>query len=266
MNEEFNVPDGDIILRALSPLTHRDFRVHKLILSLASPVFRDMFGIPQPRANELNADIEIIEMTDPPRALDLVLRLIYPFPPPTVDSLDLLVEGLVITDKYNIEGARARLREPLNRFIGEAPLRVYAIASRFGFNEEAEAASSLTTSIFLPAHTDLPDDLKYVPAPTYHKLIMLHEKHRDEIEDAVDGVLFEPTCLECKVAKALAEPRMRTKLVRIICRGVPITVAACIQELGIVCRATCMTRFIEGVVVKLGDLNTVIGYVAILPD
>ena len=30
---------------------------------------------------------------------------IYPTPPPDVDSLALLVEGLVITDKYNIGGA-----------------------------------------------------------------------------------------------------------------------------------------------------------------
>ena len=135
MNEEFNVPDGDIILRAQGSPNHHDFRVHKLVLSLASPVFREMFGIPQPRQNPLNVDIEVIDVTDPPRGLDLVLRLIYPFLPPNVNSLDLLVEGLVIADKYNIEGARARLREPLNKFINGAPLRVYAIASRFGFDE-----------------------------------------------------------------------------------------------------------------------------------
>ena len=261
MNEDFNVPDGDIILRAQGSLRNHDFRVHKLVLSLASAVFRDMFGIPQPRPNASNVDIEVIDVTDPPRGLDLVLRLIYPFPPPNVDSLDLLVEGLVIADKYNIEGARARLREPLKKFIKEAPLRVYAIAARFGFDEEAEAAASLTIGVFLPALTDLPDDpsLKYVSAPAYHKLIVLHEKHREEIEDAIDAVLFDPVCLECKVAKALAEPRMRTKLVRIICRGVPISVAGCIEELGITCRATCMTKFVEGVVVKLGSgKNTVI--------
>ena len=260
MNEEFNVPGGDIILRAQGSPNHHDFRVHKLVLSLASPVFRDMFGIPQPRPDALNVDIEVIDVTDPPRGFDLVLRLIYPFPPPNVDSLDILVEGLVIADKYNIESARARLREPLKKFIKEAPLRVYAIAVRFGFDEEAETAASLTTGVFLPALTDLPDDpnLKYVSAPAYHKLIVLHEKHRYEIEDAVDAVLFEPGCLECKVAKALAEPRMRTKLVRIICRSVPISVAGCIEELGIPCRTTCMTKFVEGVVVKLGGKNTVI--------
>jgi len=257
MNDEFDGPDGDIILRAQGPPANRDFRVHKLFLSIASPVFRDMFGIPQPTPVARGADIEIIDMTDPPRALHLVLKLIYPFPPPDIDRLDLLVEGLVITDKYNIEGARARLRLALTKFINDAPLRVYAIACRFGFDEEAEAASSLTTTIYLPALTDLPDDLKYISAPAYHKLIVLHTKHRDDIEDAVDGVLFESACLECKVAKALAEPRMRTKLVRIICWGTPMTVATCIQDLGIVCKGTCMTKFVEGVVVRLGNKSKV---------
>jgi tRNA(Ile)-lysidine synthase TilS/MesJ len=53
--------------------------------------------------------------------------------------MDLLVECLVITDKYDMGSARARLRELLNKFTKEDPLRVYAIASRFGFDKEAEA-------------------------------------------------------------------------------------------------------------------------------
>jgi hypothetical protein len=217
VDEEFSVPDGDIIFKAQGSPNNRDFRVHKLVLSLASPVSRDMFGIPQPGLNAPDAGVEVISMTDPSRAPDLVLRLIYPFPPPEVGSMGFLVEGLIITDKYDMGGARARLREPLNGFIREAPLQVYAIASRFGFDEEAEASSSLTTGIFLLALSDLPDDFKDIPASVYHKLIMLHEKHRDEIEDAIDAVLFLPVCPACKLAKALAEPRMRTKLARIIC-------------------------------------------------
>jgi len=221
-------------------------------------VFRDLFIIPQPTPSVPRDDLDVVDVTDTPRALDLVLRFIYPYPPPNVDSLDLLVEGLVITDKYNIRGAQAELRLRLAKFVKEDPLRVYAIASRFGFEEEAEEASSLTTGIYLPALTDLPDDLKNIPALAYHKLVRIHETCRREIEDAVDGVLFEPICLECKVGKALAEPRMRTKLVRIICRGKPMSVAVCIRELGIACKATCMTRFVEGVVGKLGDKSIVI--------
>ena len=256
MSEEFSVPDGDVILRAQGP-PNRDFRVHKLVLSLASPVFSDMFGIPQPKSKASNDDIEAIDVTDPPRALDLVLRLIYPFPPPKVDNLSLLVEGLVVTDKYNIESARGRLREPLNKFIRDAPLRVYAIASRFGFDEEAEAASSLTTNIYLPALANLPDDLEHVPAPLYHKLILLHEKHRREIEDVVNMAPFEPACRGCKAIKEVLDSWMRTKLVRIICRGAPITAAACVEELGDLCKGSCMTKFVQSVVLKLGK-NTAI--------
>ena len=260
MNNEFGPPDGDIILRTQGTPTH-DFRVHKLVLSLASPVFRDMFGIPQPaRDNVPRDDLEVVDVADPPQALDLVLRFVYPSPPPNVDSLDLLVDGLVVTDKYSIGGAQAELRLRMAKFVKEDPLRVYAIASRFGFEEEADEASSLTTAngIYLPGLTDLPEDLRNIPATAYHKLVRIHEAYREEIEDVVDGVLFEPVCLECKVGKALAEARMRTKLARIICRGRPMTVVTCIRELGVSCRATCMTKFVEGVVAKLGNKNTVI--------
>jgi hypothetical protein len=136
MSDEFNVPgpDGDIILRAQGSPS-RDFRVHKLVLSLASPVFEDMFNLPQSKSDAIkaigNAGTEVVDVTDPPRALDLVLRLIYPFPPPNVNNLNLLVEALIITDKYNIEGVRAKLRVCLANFPNEYPLRVYAIACRF---------------------------------------------------------------------------------------------------------------------------------------
>ena len=260
MDDDFDGPDGDIILRTQGP-PDRDFLVHKLILSLASPVFKDMFCVPQPKSNASNGEIDVVDITDPPRALDLILKLIYPFPPPKVDDLDQLVQGLIIADKYNIEGARARLRDPLNKFMREEPLRVYAIATRFGLEEEAEAAASFTTGIYLPglAPSKLPGDLAHIPAPAYHKLVMLHEKHRHAIEDVVNEVQFEPSCTACKVVKELVEPWLRTKLVRIICRGTSISVAACAQEMANnSCRGTCMAKFVTDVVVKLGRKNTVI--------
>ena len=257
MNDEFNAPDGDIILRVQgSP--NRDFRVHKIVLSLASPVFKDMFSLPQPRSEALEAkggaDTEVVDVTDPPQALALVLKLIYPFLPPNIANLDLLVEALVVTDKYNIEGARARLRVKLPKFVNKDPLRVYAIACRFGFDEEAEAVSSLTTGTYLPALPQLPDDFKYLSPPAYHRLMVVHAKRHDSIEDAVDTVPFQPTCPDCKLTKSSGgEPKMRTKLARIISRGQPVTVGQCIEGLGITCTGVCLIKFIaEGVVKKLG--------------
>lgn len=258
MSSEFGPPDGDIIIRTQG-VSPRDFKLHKLVLSLASPVFRDIFSLPQPISDVSRADIEIVDVTDPPEALDLVLRLIYPqFTPPNVENLNLLVEGLVIADKYDIGRARTELRSRLSKFAKENPLRVYAIAFRFGFEEEAEAAFSLTAGICLPALVDLPDDLKYIPATVYHKLVRLHEMRREEIEDAVNGVPFEAGCPECKWAKALAESTLRTKLVRTICRSEPVRVAGCIEQLGICCRGTCLRKFVDSVVAKLGSNNAVV--------
>ena len=68
----------------------RDFRVHKLVLSLASPVFKDMFSLPQPTSDNSRgsrvAELEIVEVMDPTNALEAVLRMIYPFAPPSFDG------------------------------------------------------------------------------------------------------------------------------------------------------------------------------------
>jgi hypothetical protein len=198
-------------------------------------------------------------VTDPPRALALVLKLIYPFIPPNLENLDLLVEGLIITDKYNIEGVRARLRVRLTKFANKDPLRVYAIASRFGFDEEAEVVSPLTTTTYLPALTELPDDFKYVPAPAYHKLVVLHTKHREPIEDVVNGVLFEAACGSCIVTKVLVQRIMRRQLVSIVCRRQPMTVPQCIEELGMpVCTKDCLIKFVRSVVEDLGKHTAIV--------
>jgi hypothetical protein len=125
---------------------------------------------------------------------------------------------------------------------------------RFGFGEEAEAVSSLTTTTYLPALTKFPDDFKYLSPPAYHKLIVVHAKYCDFVQDAVDAVLFQPVCPDCKLTKSIGgEPKMRTKLVRIISRGQPVTLSRCIKELGIACTGSCLIRFVgEGVFRKLG--------------
>jgi hypothetical protein len=77
----FTTSDGDIILRAgQEPDSKHDFRVHKFILSLASPVFKDMFTFPQPPDQNWveQPDISIVNVPDRPKVLDAVLRFVYP--------------------------------------------------------------------------------------------------------------------------------------------------------------------------------------------
>ena len=119
-DEKFDAPDADIILRALGP-PERDFRVHKFLLSLASPVFKHMFSLPRPTSDNSGestvAEVEIVEVTDPAEALDIVLRMIYPsFTSPSLGKdfdFDTLVECLVIADKYEIRKIKLQLCDAL---------------------------------------------------------------------------------------------------------------------------------------------------------
>jgi hypothetical protein len=182
-DEIFNWPDGDVILRSTRGTASRDFRVHKLILSLASPVFKDMFKIPQPSSGAAEADI--VDLVDPPRAVELILRFIYPFPPPRIDNLTLLSEVLALTDKYDIEAARSQLRISLLGFARSEPLRVYAVAYQLGFQDEMKIASWYAMSINLPELAELPDEFRSIPATAYHHLILLHTRHHKKTKPVV---------------------------------------------------------------------------------
>jgi len=178
-NDTFSWPDGDVILRSTYGTERRKFQVHKPFLSFASPIFKAMITNLQHSSSVSN--IDTIHLSDPPRALELILRFIYPSPaPPVVDDLTVAFEALNIANKYDIEVARSRLRTSLAEFTKTEPLRVYAIACRLGYEDEMKIASTHTLSINLPALTQLPDEFKSIPATEYHRLIHLHMKYRNE--------------------------------------------------------------------------------------
>ena len=177
-DEMFNWPDGDVILHAIHGTDSRDFRVHKIFLSFASPVFRDMFTTPQPSST---SNVDVVDVIDSPQTLELILRFIYPCPSPVINDLATLSEVLTLADKYGIEAARSRLRRSLVEFARAEPLRVYAICCRFGFEGEMKIASSHTTSIDLPDLTQLPDEFRFIPATEYRRLVHLHRMYRREV-------------------------------------------------------------------------------------
>ena len=146
----FTTEDGDVILRTGTGLGPKhEFRVHTLILSLASPVFKDMFTFPQPpNQNQTEQpDIPVVDVPDSPEVLDAILRFIYPgVESPEFQNLSLLPVLLSAADKYNIASMSLTLREALTKFLPGDSFSVYAIACRFGFLEEAREAAMVSTS------------------------------------------------------------------------------------------------------------------------
>jgi len=193
----FSTTDGDIILRAgTEPNSKHDFRVHKFILSLASPVFKDMFAFPQPPEQTSNQlQLSVVDVLDPPEVLDAVLRFIYPgVEPPKVTELSPLSALLSTADKYNIASIYPTLREILKTFLPGDPIPVYTIACRFGFSEEAREAANLSGAGNSLYYCPL-EDIQHVSSSDIFRLFQFIR--RREFQGRLNiGNAFEPWRLD----------------------------------------------------------------------
>ncbi|KAF5373340.1 hypothetical protein D9615_007387 [Tricholomella constricta] len=166
----FDNLNADIVLRS-SDEVPTDFRVFKLLLSLASPFFATAFTLPQPESND---ETPVMEMQEDKHTLQLVLGLCYPISmhePPRLASLRDLRAVMKTAVKFEMEGIQRHIRTVLlePRFIETQPLRVYAIACRYSWAEEARAAAWYT--LRYTADTPLIEELELISAGTYHRLL-----------------------------------------------------------------------------------------------
>jgi len=170
----FTTNDGDIVLRSgTDPGPKHDFRVHKFILSLASPGFKDMFTLPQPSDQDRNeeSDIPVVDIPDSPKAFDTILRLIYPgVEPPKIPNTSILTVLFSVADKYNVASIHPVLRERLETFLPGDPFGVYTIACRFGLPEEAKEAATVSTSWSM-INRDYDEAVQHISGPGLYRLV-----------------------------------------------------------------------------------------------
>ncbi|KAG5654173.1 hypothetical protein H0H81_006555 [Sphagnurus paluster] len=172
----FDNPSADIILRSSGKIP-ADFRVFKLLLSLASPFFATAFTLPQPEAGD--AATPVMEMEEDADTLALLLGLCYPVSVctlPQLGSLEDLRKVMSAALKLEMDGVQQYLRQVLvePRFIEEEPLRVYAIACMYGWVKEARKAARNTLSY--PAEAPLVGELEHISAGTYRRLLQYRKE------------------------------------------------------------------------------------------
>ena len=183
MAYSFDAEDADIILRSAD---REEFRVHKCILSIASPVFRDMFAFPQPQESTHN--LPNVDLPETAVTLDILLRYIYPIPSPKIEDFVTLSNVLISAEKYGAEGVISRFRTVLvsSHFLDLDPLRVYAIACRWSFLEEAKLASARTVYADLAKQGEgCLEDMRYMSGLDYHRLLVLQQARKDTIQKVV---------------------------------------------------------------------------------
>jgi len=191
----FDAADADIVLRSGDALPVH-FRVHRCILAVASPFFSTMFTLPQTLPPPPAADLPTIDVPEDAALLHKLLLFVYPVPDPDVPSLDELLALLTAATKYDLISVVSRLRGVLvsPHFLASAPMRVFAIASRFDLEDEVRIASQHTLHINVECPSC--DDLGQISAYDYHRLLDLHRRRATAAESLL-RIPDEIKCTQC---------------------------------------------------------------------
>jgi hypothetical protein len=199
LSTDFCADDADVVIRAAGAL---DFRAHKIILSLISPVFRDMFTLPQP-PSDAPSTLPTVDVHDSPKAWENILRTIYPTQPnPTIDTLDDL-ESLIFAAKvYEMRSVIEAHKKVLEHreFVEKDPLRLYAIACACGFEDQATYVARNAELVTVTRRSD-PSDLKGLTFGPYCRLVSFLVDRDNDWHQAL-GAAATPDRCNCDLQSA----------------------------------------------------------------
>ncbi|KIP11921.1 hypothetical protein PHLGIDRAFT_124571 [Phlebiopsis gigantea 11061_1 CR5-6] len=136
----FDIQAADVVFRTADGV---DFHVYKIILSLSSPFFAEMFSLkPPPSLSDVTSVAnEPIVIPETAKTFDALLRICYPVDNPDFDDLSFAETVLEAAVKYQIAVARKVIS--IDRFAQTHPLRVFAIACRLQLEDEAAHAADV---------------------------------------------------------------------------------------------------------------------------
>ncbi|KAI0676065.1 hypothetical protein C8Q78DRAFT_947802, partial [Trametes maxima] len=184
----FNNPAADTILCS-SDGVH--FRVHRIIVSEASPIFADMFTVPQPPRGsrpdddiDFSGDTPIVHLQEDSQTLDGLLRLCYPVPDPSLRSHNDIRKIFAAAAKYEMEEAIAIAKGALHAFTLVSPLEGWAVACALRLEQEATSAAFAMCRVGAIPRTS-PEALRHVTAGQYLRLLKFIRHDGD-----VDGESF----------------------------------------------------------------------------
>ncbi|KAH9995446.1 hypothetical protein BJV74DRAFT_830146 [Russula compacta] len=173
----FDDADADIILRSSDQV---EFMVYKVILSKASPFFKTMFSLPQPRpTTDTPQDPRpIIDLAENSRILAALLLAIYPLTSATADPLPLgdLIVALETVRKYDMASASEHFLRIFKESASTwgSPLEVFYAA----YSHKLEEASRIAAKASLKHRLSLDDIGERLPNTNGPALYELWKFHR----------------------------------------------------------------------------------------
>ncbi|TFY60520.1 hypothetical protein EVJ58_g5102 [Rhodofomes roseus] len=183
--------DADVALRSSDNVT---FYLHKSTLRMSSAFFASMFSLPQPSASDPAVDAEeseaplpIIEVTESSQILDYLLRVVYPANIPAITRVEDAVPLLQGADKYQMPLVTSAIQTALAALCHEHTLDVYALACIFHLEQLAECAAEafcafpsppVGTDAAQPLHRfdEYTPAMNDIPSSSYFRLLQCYQR------------------------------------------------------------------------------------------
>ena len=165
------MPIADVILQS-SDLV--DFYVHRSVLIVSSPFFRDLFSLPQPPNGAVPNALPVVQLSENAETLDCLISMLYPVPPEIPSSSDNVLALLAAAVKYDMDTVQSSIRAEINRrgLLSSTPtelFHVYAVACSKGLIPEMESSARLTLAHPLTFES-LGDTLRLFEGRALHNL------------------------------------------------------------------------------------------------
>ncbi|KZT07309.1 uncharacterized protein LAESUDRAFT_725224 [Laetiporus sulphureus 93-53] len=172
----FDWPDADLVLHTADSV---EFRVHRLILEMASPVFRDVLSKPLPsvaateRLARPHPRMPLLRMEETSKVVVVLLQVYYPTCDLEADDVELVLAALAAAKKYDMQKAEHILAAGLLQMT-VPPVRVFLVACRLGLQTLAVEASKRLLHLGLDELETYQPEMEHVPAETYERLRRFH--------------------------------------------------------------------------------------------
>ena len=192
-----NIPDANVIIRSSDKV---NFRVHKTLLSLASPVFERLLS-PQPYNGEFEDGLPVLHLAEDAGLVNSLVSLLYPVAPEIPGSYDKVFALLAACQKYRMSSIQSYIRAEVKRGTFPAPVgveafRAYAIASSLGLVPEKESAARLALGHPMTFES-LGDALRSFKGPVLRDLVRYRKRCRDNLVTCLDSFVDDRS--RCKI-------------------------------------------------------------------
>ena len=177
-----DLANADIIIQSCDSI---NFRVHKVVLSLSSPFFGDMFSLPQPSDQDAVDGLPVVRLSEDAEVLNCLLTMLYPIPSMVPNSYCKTLMVLAASQKYDMDAVQSRIRDSIQGKTlpmptGVATFRAYALASIRGLSTEKETLARLTLD-FPMTFEYLCDELPFFEGWVLRDLIRFRKRCRDNL-------------------------------------------------------------------------------------